>query len=158
MLRQRLIAAEVLPCERKRYLALWHVHQGHSPDEIEALGLLTASCTLRTIHLYRDGGLDALKERVHPGRQSVITPDIAEHLKVLLAKDDRVWTSQTLVEYVQQTFSVTIQRTAFRAQLHRLGLSWQRTRGVVAGTGDPDQKTEFKDVLDTVKKGLTWGC
>jgi transposase len=88
----------------------------------------------------------------------VITPEIAEHLKVLLAQDDRVWSSKTLVEYVQQTFGVSIQRTALRAQLHRLGLSWQHTRGVVAGTGDPEQKTEFTDVLDTVKKGLTWGC
>ena len=66
--------------------------------------------------------------------------------------------SSTLVEHVQQTFGVIIGRTALRAQLHRLGLSWQRTRGVVAGSGDPQHKSEFKDVLDTVKKGLTWGC
>jgi len=41
------------------------------------------------------------------------------------------------------------------AQLHRLNLTWQRTRQVVAGQADPEEKAAFKDDLDVVKKGLS---
>lgn len=111
----------------------------------------------RTIHLYKKGGLDALKERVHPGRASRFTPEIAEDVRSLLAQDDRTWNTRTLSEYLQDKHGVTLKRSALNAQLHRLNTSWQRTRLVVAGEADPQEKQEFKENLEVVKKGLPKG-
>jgi len=74
-------------------------------------------------------------------------------LQNLLAKDDRTWNTRTLAEYLQDTHHITLSRSALNAQLHRLNLTWQRTRQVVAGTADPEEKATFKDDLDVVKKG-----
>lgn len=146
-------ASTSLPCERKRYLALWHAHQGLCALQIEALGLLSADRVYRTIRLYQQGGLDALKERVHPGRQSRLTPEILVDVRAQLESGERTWTSRTLAEYIAQKHGVTIGRTALRAQLRAAGMSWQRTRYVVAGQADPEQKAAFRDDLEVVKKG-----
>ena len=118
---------------------------------------MSAKCVRNTIHAYHAGGLDALKERVHPGRSSRLTPGIIAALRIEIDRGDRVWSSRTLVEYVNTHFGVSIERTAMRTQLHNHGLSWQRTRQVVAGSADPEEKAEFKTLLEDVKKGLTPG-
>lgn len=116
---------------------------------------MSAKCVRNTIHAYHAGGLDALLERVHPGRSSRLTPEIIVALRTEIDRGDRVWSSRTLVEYVNTHFGVSIERTAMRTQLHNHGLSWQRTRHVVAGAADPEEKAEFKTLLEDVKKGLT---
>lgn len=146
-------ASTSLPCERKRYLALWHAHQGLSALQIEALGLLSADPICRTIRLYQQGGLDALLERVHPGRQSRLTPEILADVRERLESGERTWNSRTLAEYIAQQHGVTIGRTALRDQLRAAGMSWQRTRYVVAGQADPQEKAAFQDDLEAVKKG-----
>ena len=151
-------ANDVLPCERKRYFALWHAHQGLSSYEIAAMGIMTASRVRHVIALYRQGGMDALKERVHPGRQTRLTPEAAQDLQDLLAKDDRTWNTRTLAEYLQETHGITLSRSAVNAQLHRLNLTWQRTRQVVAGQADPEEKAAFNDDLEVIKKGLSPAC
>lgn len=118
------------------------------------MGILTSPRVRRVIHLYRQGGLDALKERVHPGRASRLTPEVAEDVRLLLAQDDRTWNTDTLSKYLHDKHGVTLKRSALNTQLHRLNLSWQRTRHVVAGEADPQEKQDFKADLEVVKKGL----
>lgn len=118
------------------------------------MGIMSPDPVKRTIHLYKSGGLDALKERVHPGRTSGLTPEIAQKLQTLLAQNDRTWNTRTLSEYLQKEHGLTLSRSALNVQLHRLNLSWQRTRHVVAGQADPIEKKEFKELLEDVKKGL----
>lgn len=114
---------------------------------------MNADSVRKTIHAYRRGGLDALKERVHPGRQSVLTDAIRADLRSQLASDDRVWNSGSLVEHLQEHFGVTLSRTALRDQLRQMGMSWQRTRYVVAGQADSAEKEAFKTDLESVKRG-----
>lgn len=121
------------------------------------MGIMTSPRVRRTIHLYKKGGLDALKERVHPGRTSRFTPEIAEDVRTLLSQDDRTWNTRTLSEYIKEKHGVTLQRSALNVQLHRLNMSWQRTRHVVAGQADPQEKQEFKEDLEVIKKGLAKG-
>lgn len=144
----------MLPCERKRYLALWHVVQGQTPAQIAALGLMSAKSVRLQIHQYQQGGLDALKERVHPGRTSVLTPEIIANVRQQIAAGRHVWNSRSLVAYVFERYGVTVGRTAMRTQLHHAGLSWQRTRLVVAGQADPETKAAFKTDLEALKRGL----
>lgn len=118
---------------------------------------MTAPSARRIVHLYREGGLDALKERVHPGRTSRLTPAILSDVRQQLQAGERTWNTRTLAEYIAQKHGVTIGRTALRTQLHHLGTSWQRTRLVVAGQADPQEKAKFKADLETVKKGLSKG-
>ena len=134
-----LFAKAVLPCERKRYFALWNAHLGFSAQRIEDMGIMNAERTRKTIHLYRQAGLDALKERVHPGQTSVLTPDIMADVIEQVKTGQQTWNSRTLVAYVNKTHHVQIERTALRAQLKHAHLSWQRTRLVVAGQADPTQ-------------------
>jgi transposase len=148
-----LFARDVLPCERKRYFALWHAHLGCSSRQIEALGIMNADSVRKTISLYRHGGMDALSERIHPGRTSVLTPEIIADLGQQIAAGQQVWSSRSLVAYVVERYGITVGRTAMRTQLHHAGLSWQRTRLVVAGQADPETKAEFKTDLEAVKRG-----
>lgn len=117
------------------------------------MGLMTPPSVRKTINAYLKGGLDALKERVHPGRSSVLTAEIRSDLATQLMKDERVWHSGSLVEYVRQHHGVTIGRTALRDQLRQMGMSWQRTRYVVAGQADPAGQEAFKADLESVKRG-----
>ena len=84
-----------------------------------------------------------------------MTPEIITALRAEIDRGDRVWSSRTLVEDVNAHFGVSIERTAMQTQLHQHGLSWQRTRHVLAGAADPEEKAEFKTLLEDVKKGLT---
>lgn len=156
-LRRFLLASAALPCERKRYFALGHARQGLSAREIEQLGVMSADSVGRTIRLSREGGLNALKERVHPGRQSRLTPEVLEDVRQQLNSGERTWNTRTLAEYLSQKHGVTIGRTALRVQLQHAGMSWQRTRFVVAGQAEPQEKAEFKADLEAVKKGPSKG-
>ena len=144
-----------LPCERKRYLALWHAHLGFSAKKIAALGVMSPDPVRRTIHLYLEGVLNALKERVHPGRQSRLTTEVAQDLEQLLAKNDRTWNASSLSEYLKETYGIELKRSAVRVQLGHLNMSWQRTRYAVAGQADPALKADFENDLEVVKKGLS---
>ncbi len=152
-LRGLLISRDVLPCERKRYLALWQVQHGATTRAVEQWKLMSADRVGRTVKLYQEGGLDALKERIHPGHSSRITPEIAAGIRAELSKNEQVWDSSRLVQLVQERYGVVIGRTALRDQLRRLGMSWQRTRYVVAGQADPHEKAAFSATLDVLKKG-----
>ena len=57
---------------------------------------MSAKCVRNTIHAYHAAGLDALKERVHPGRSSRLTPEIITALRAEIDRGDRVWSSLTL--------------------------------------------------------------
>lgn len=149
-----LFARDVLPCERKRYFALWHAHLGSSSRQIEVLGIMNADSVRKVITLYRQGGLGALKERVHPGRTSPLTPEIMADVGQQIAAGQQVWNSRSLVAYVFERYGITVGRTAMRTRLHHAGMSWQRTRLVVAGQADPEGKAEFKANLEAVKRGL----
>lgn len=144
----------MLPCERKRYFALWHVYQGHAPQQIERLGLMNADSVRKTIHLYRQGGLAALKERVHPGRQSPLTEQIMDDVILQLQDTTRTWSTLSLQSYIQEKHGFRVGRTAIGVQLRKRKISWQRTRLVVAGQADAEQKQDFKTELETLKKGL----
>ena len=92
------------------------------------MGILTATRVRRVITLYREGGLDALKERIHPGSKSQITPEIGEDLKQLIDQDDRVWTAKTVGEYLIREHGIYLKHSAITDhtdQLHKLGLTWQ---------------------------------
>lgn len=154
LLHKLRFAAGVLPCERKRYFALWYAAQGLSPYQIADLGIMTSTRVRHVINSSRTGGLNALKERTHPGRQSRLTPEAAQDLRDLLQKDDRTWNTRTLADSLYETHGIQLSRSAVRSQLHHHGLSWQRTRHVVAGQAEPEEKATFKDDLDVVKKGL----
>ncbi|WP_415831302.1 winged helix-turn-helix domain-containing protein, partial [Deinococcus frigens] len=91
--------------------------------------------------------------RVHPGRTSVLTPEIIADVWQQITAGQQVWTSRSLVTYVFERYGVTVGRTAMRTQLHHAGMSWQRTRLVVAGQADPDGKAAFKADLEAIKKG-----
>lgn len=114
---------------------------------------MSADSVRKTIHAYRAGGLDALRERVHPGRSSVVTDEVRADLNRQLTGDERVWNSRRLVEYLQEHHGVIIGRTALRDQLRQMGMSWQRTRYVVAGEADPVEKAAFSTDLESLKGG-----
>ena len=117
------------------------------------MGIMSAPSVRQIIHTYRKGGLNALKERVHPGRTSLLTPEILTAIQHEIDQGQQTWNSRTLAEYISEKFGVTLGRTALRGQLHHLGMSWQRTRYVVAGQADPQEKEAFKTDLEAVKKG-----
>lgn len=114
---------------------------------------MNADSVRKTIHAYRTGGLSALEERVHPGRTSVLTDEIRADLISRLTTDGRVWHAGSLVEHLRERFGVTLGRTALRDQLRQMGMSWQRTRYVVAGQADPVEKEAFKTDLESIKRG-----
>ena len=118
------------------------------------MGIMTSPRVRRIIALYKKDGLDALKERVHPGRASRLVPEVAQDLRTLLAQNDRTWNASTLSEYLHDKHGITLKRSALSVQLRRLNMSWQRTRHVVAGEADTQEKQEFKASLEVVKKGL----
>lgn len=114
---------------------------------------MSADSVGKTIRAYQTGGLNALKERVHPGRSSVVNDEIRADLKRQLTGNERVWNSKSLVEHLQAQHGVIIGRTALRDQLRQMGMSWQRTRYVVAGQADPAEKEAFKTDLESIKRG-----
>jgi transposase len=68
-------------------------------------------------------------------------------------QDDRVWTATTLSEFLAEHHGVQIGRSGLSGQLKKMGLSFQRTRHVVAGQADEQEKEDLKRDLDALKKG-----
>ncbi|GGJ77581.1 hypothetical protein GCM10008939_22040 [Deinococcus aquiradiocola] len=101
--------------------------------------------------------MDALLERVHPGCSSAMTAETGQQLLARLRQDDQVWTARTVANWLEQEHGVALHPSTVRRQLLKLGLTWQRTRYVVAGRPDPQQQTEFLESVQDVKKGRSKG-
>lgn len=66
----------------------------------------------------------------------------------------RTWSTLSLQRYIQEKHGLRVGRTAIGVQLRKRKISWQRTRLVVAGEADAEQKQDFKTDLESLKKGL----
>src|SRR5215207_2848632 len=57
------------------------------------------------------------------------------------------WTLKRLVAYVRERFGRLVCRKTVRAALHRLGLSWKKTRKLL-GRADPERRQAYVERLE----------
>ncbi len=98
-------------------------------------------------------GFTALENKKSPGAKRKLTPEILAHLKQVVGQDGRTWTAPQVIEWLQQQYALSVNRTWLCEVMSRNGMSYKRTTRHVRHKQTPEQVTAKKADLETLKKG-----
>lgn len=126
--------------ERLRYHALLLVSDGHSFQEVATLLYVDAESVSRWVGLYKEKGLDGLKNNPLWGGehgQRWLTGEQFAQLGTLLDEEAMPgtevgsgWTLRAVIALVEERFSTSYSQRGMRKILHSLGFSSQRGRAL----------------------------
>jgi transposase len=116
------------PVVRRKLLALWAVHLGHTRQQAADLAAVGVATAKRYLIAYRDGGLDGLT-RTH---WHVPTSELAAHADAIKRSltAHPVRTAAEATDRIEQLTGLRRGLTQTRTFLAGLGFTWQRTRSV----------------------------
>jgi transposase len=147
--------------ERLRYHALLLVTDGHSFQEVATLLYVDAESVSRWVGLYKEKGLDGLKNNPLWGGehgQRRLTAEQFARLGTLLVEEAMAgtevgsgWTLRAVIALVQERFSLDYSQRGMRTILHSLGFSSQRGRALYIRRTEEEQarfELETREVLE----------
>jgi putative transposase len=145
---------------RKRYHALYLCFLGHTYRDIADIILISKDTVKNVVKSYRDGGLEALKDKPYGGRPKKLSDEQEEKLKDLILTKLPVdvgfsaefnWTSEIVKQYIEKEYGVKYCLSGVNAVLKRLNLSYTRPTYVLA-KADKEKQDEFKKEFEGIKK------
>lgn len=125
----RLARRETDAEQKDRYLVAAHACRGVETGEIQTMLARSRGFVQRWAYAYRDGGIDALRERPRGGSVPRVRGQIAERLKARLdagpTPADKVCTlrGKDVQRILEQEMGVRLSLNAAYRTLHRLGYS-----------------------------------
>lgn len=120
--------------EEIRIRAVQRVEAGESPEVvIKALGF-HRSQIYKWLALYREGGFDALKQKIAKGREPKLKASALEKLYVIVTSNNptqlnvefALWTRSMIRELIRDEFDVKLSDVSVGRLLRKLGLSPQK--------------------------------
>lgn len=139
--------------EEIRIRAVQSVEAGESPEMvIKALGF-HRSQIYKWLSLYREGGLDALKQKVAKGREPKLPASALEKLyKIITSKNPTqlnfefaLWTRSMIRVLIRDEFGVRLSEVSVGRLLRKLGLSPQKPLRK-AYQRDPEKVKEWQEI------------
>lgn len=113
--------------------------------------LLLDDETLRSyVQKYCDGGIDSLLKTKHKGRNTLLIESQKALLKEELDNNIHL-TTQSIIEFVKDKFSIEYRLSGMRDLLHRLGYTYKKPK-LVPGNPDSDAQEEFINYYDEFMK------
>jgi transposase len=116
----------------------------------------------RVIRDYRDGGIEAIKLGMPPGRPSRLSGKDKEELRKHIEKsptecgyDSGVWDGKMIGDLIRKTFSATYKRSQINRLLHQIGFTYQYPSQKLHGSDEKKQKEwllEFEELKKTKKR------
>ncbi len=141
------------PPTRTRLEMLRLAHAGWSIPQIARHFCLTESRVRHWVKAFLTGGFTALENKKPPGPKRKLTPEIVAHLKQVVGQDGRTWTAPQVMDWLQQQYGLSVNRTWLCEVMNQNGMSYKRTTRHVGHKQKPEQVAERKADLETLKRG-----
>ncbi|WPV00705.1 helix-turn-helix domain-containing protein [Mucilaginibacter sp. cycad4] len=131
-----------------RLYACYQVSLGKRPQELESIYETSFKSICNWVNRLNEGGIEALIDKVKPGRNNRLTNDELQSIKaVLLNKqpDDygfnsATWTGPLLIELIRKEYQVEYKKAQIYNILKKLGLTFQKGKGLYPEAQDREEK------------------
>ncbi len=131
-----------------RLYACYQVSLGKRPQELESIYETSFKSICNWVNRLNAGGVEALIDKVKPGRNTRLGATDLQSIKgVLLNKqpdaygfNSATWTGPLLIEWIKQTYGVTYKKAQIYNILKKLGLTFQKGKGVYPEAEDREEK------------------
>lgn len=131
-----------------RLYACYQVSLGKKPQELESIYETSFKSICNWVHRLNEGGVEALIDKVKPGRNNRLSFEEQQAIKsVLLNKqpDDygfnsATWTGPLLIEWIKREYNITYKKAQIYNILKKLGLTFQKGKGIYPEAADRAEK------------------
>jgi transposase len=141
------------PRTRDRLEMLRLAHAGWSIPKIAQHFSLTESRVRHWVKVFLAEGFDALDSAWGGGPPRKLSAPILDHLKQVVGQDGRTWTAPQVLEWLQENYALTVNRTWLCEVMNQNGLSYKRTSRTLRHKQNPEQVADRAADLATLKKG-----
>ena len=152
-LNRRCHDPQTAPKTRYRLEMLRLANVGWSIPRIARHFGLTESRTRHWVKAFLTDGFAALENKKAPGPKRKLTAGIIEHLRQVVGQDGRTWTAPQVMNWLQQQYGLSVNRTWLCEVMNRNGMSYKRTTRHVRHKQTPEQVASKKADLETLKRG-----
>lgn len=148
--------------QKQRYDTVILFLEGHSRKEISAVLHIPKRTSDHYIHLYQQGGADALFIKKQPGYKKKLTDEQEKELFNIISTQTPQeagigvfanWTAALACCLVAERFKVKYSQRGMRNLFDRIGLSYTRPTYTLA-KANPEKQEAFKTEFESIKKKL----
>lgn len=144
-----------------RLYACYQVSLGRRPQELESIYETSFKSICNWVNRLNEGGVEGLIDKVKPGRNKRLNENELQALKdVLLNKqpndygfNSATWTGPLLIEWVKKEYQVSYKKTQIYNILKRLGLTFQKGKGIYPEAQDREERVAALKKTPGVKGG-----
>jgi transposase len=148
--------------ENRRVLAVERVNQGYSQADVARILGVDARSVRRWVHDYRQGGLEALQSKGHPGRPPKLDADQTatvlswfRHRPTAFGYDTDLWTARRVADLITKHFGIAFNSRYLSAWLSDHDITPQRPQRVARQRDDERINAWIRDQWpEILKKGV----
>ena len=134
-----------------RLFACYQVSLGKRPKELESLYDTSFKSICNWVNRLNNGGIEALIDKVTIGRSSRLTIEQQLLVKEVIINDcpskhgynSSTWTGLMLIDWIEKKFKIHYKKAQIYNILRKLGLSFQKGKGVYPETETRNEKVEL---------------
>jgi len=133
-----------------RLYACYQVSLGKRPQELESIYETSFKSICNWVNRLNEGGVEALTDKVKPGRNNRLSAVELQSIKNVLLNEQpdtygfnsATWTGPLLIEWVKREYQVTYKKAQIYNILKKLGLTFQKGKGIYPEAEDREEKVE----------------
>ena len=133
-----------------RLYACYQVSLGKKPQDLESIYETSFKSICNWVHRLNEGGVEALIDKVKPGRTNRLSIEEHQSIKsVLLNKqpndygfNSATWTGPLLIEWIKREYNISYKKAQIYNILKKLGLTYQKGKGIYPEAAERAEKVE----------------
>lgn len=139
-----------------RLYACYQVSKGKKPKDLEDLYNVSFKSVCNWVNQFNKGGIDALKDKPKPGRNSKLTELQKNEIKNLVLNkrpedynyNSSTWTGLLLIDWIKKNYGIEYKKAQIYNILKALNLTFQKGKGIYP------ESMERKEKIDVLKKNF----
>jgi len=142
-----------------RLYACYQVSLGKRPQELESIYETSFKSICNWVNRLNKGGVEALIDKVKPGRNKRLNENELQVIKSILLKErpdehgfnSATWTGPLMIELIKREYGVIYKKAQIYNILKKLGLTFQKGKGVYPEAADREEKVDALKKTSGVK-------
>jgi transposase len=147
------------PEVRQRAMGLRLLHQGHTPQEVSDLNVVSVPTVYDWHHRFQDGGVEGLANRPKSGRPPKADEAYVELLEKVIDQDPQelgyaftIWTAARLEKHMSEQTGIRLSQSQFRALLKANDFVYRRPKHDLTNLQDAEAREAAEEWLEELKK------
>jgi transposase len=144
----------------KRATAIRLLHQGHSPQEVAEMLLVSDAVVYNWHHRWAEQGLDGLRDQPRPGRPRVADEAYCQALEEALDHDPgdygydfAIWTVDRLRDHLAEQTGKMLSGNRLREVMAELGYVYRRPSEDLTHAQDAEVRQQAEALIEELKRG-----